>query len=336
MKKPSCPPRGRDIAGHVGKIKTPGLLRARHTGLGPTALGPSATELWVKTATSIFCATALLTGRNSGWFPLFQEASPDSVFIWPSSEAWQRHHQHAGLNINCPASSPAAAPGPCGHYSVAQSCLTLPSWRAARQAPPSMGFPQEYCSGLPFPSPADLPDPGIEPRLRHRQAGSLTLRDLGTSGRLQTLQKRHDLAGCSAPGLETGPCSIDSGYYPSPESSPQCTLRGISGGLKPRGFVKELLPRGVTTHRHRHPEASRSGLCEDAGLGGRGRRGPVQPRGLLPPARRGREAYRLPSPALDPSLGRGLEEAPTTVPSGSSLTDGTCWAPECHAVGDQG
>ena len=27
-----------------------------------------------------------------------------------------------------------------------------------------MGFPrQEYCSGLPFPSPGNLPDPGIEP-----------------------------------------------------------------------------------------------------------------------------------------------------------------------------
>ena len=36
-------------------------------------------------------------------------------------------------------------------------------WTAARQAPPSMGFPrQEYWSGLPFPSPGDLPDPGIE------------------------------------------------------------------------------------------------------------------------------------------------------------------------------
>ena len=34
----------------------------------------------------------------------------------------------------------------------------------APQAPLSMGFPrQEYCSGLPFPSPGDLPDPGIEP-----------------------------------------------------------------------------------------------------------------------------------------------------------------------------
>ena len=35
----------------------------------------------------------------------------------------------------------------------------------ARQAPLSMGFSrQEYWSGLPFPSPEDLPDPGIEPR----------------------------------------------------------------------------------------------------------------------------------------------------------------------------
>ena len=34
----------------------------------------------------------------------------------------------------------------------------------AHQVPLSMGFPrQEYCSGLPFPSPGDLPDPGIEP-----------------------------------------------------------------------------------------------------------------------------------------------------------------------------
>ena len=36
-------------------------------------------------------------------------------------------------------------------------------WTVARQAPPSMGFPrQENWSGLPFPSPGDLPDPGIK------------------------------------------------------------------------------------------------------------------------------------------------------------------------------
>ena len=37
-------------------------------------------------------------------------------------------------------------------------------WSVACQAPLSLGFPrQEYWSGLPFPSPGDLPDSGIEP-----------------------------------------------------------------------------------------------------------------------------------------------------------------------------
>ena len=37
-------------------------------------------------------------------------------------------------------------------------------WTVAYQDPPSMGFSrQEYWRGLPFPSPGDLPDPGIEP-----------------------------------------------------------------------------------------------------------------------------------------------------------------------------
>ena len=37
-------------------------------------------------------------------------------------------------------------------------------WTVVYQAPPSMGFSrQEYWRGLPFPSPGDLPDPGIEP-----------------------------------------------------------------------------------------------------------------------------------------------------------------------------
>ena len=44
----------------------------------------------------------------------------------------------------------------------------------ALQAPLSMGFSrQEYWSGLPFPSPGDLPDPGIKPRPPALQANSL-------------------------------------------------------------------------------------------------------------------------------------------------------------------
>ena len=49
---------------------------------------------------------------------------------------------------------------------VLQLCPTLCDPMAVtHQAPPSMGFSrQEYWSGVPFPSPGDLPDPGIEPR----------------------------------------------------------------------------------------------------------------------------------------------------------------------------
>ena len=44
---------------------------------------------------------------------------------------------------------------------VSDSLATL--WTVALQAPLSMGFPrQEYWSGLPLPSPGDLPDPGIK------------------------------------------------------------------------------------------------------------------------------------------------------------------------------
>ena len=41
-------------------------------------------------------------------------------------------------------------------------------WTVACQDPPSMGLSrQEYWSGLPFPSPGDLPDPKIDPGLLH-------------------------------------------------------------------------------------------------------------------------------------------------------------------------
>ena len=51
-----------------------------------------------------------------------------------------------------------------------------PPWTIAGQAPLPMGFSrQEYWSGLPFPSPGDLPNPGIEPRSPALQANSVNL-----------------------------------------------------------------------------------------------------------------------------------------------------------------
>ena len=49
--------------------------------------------------------------------------------------------------------------------SLSRVRLFATQWTVAYQAPPSMGFfRQEYWSGLPFPAPGGLPNPGIEPR----------------------------------------------------------------------------------------------------------------------------------------------------------------------------
>ena len=60
----------------------------------------------------------------------------------------------------------------CESLNRVQLCETL--WTVARQTPLSMEFSrQEYWSGLPFPSPGDLPVPGIEPRSPTLQADAL-------------------------------------------------------------------------------------------------------------------------------------------------------------------
>ena len=62
---------------------------------------------------------------------------------------------------------------------VSQQLFVTPG-TVAHQASLSMGFSrQEYWSGLPFPSPVDLPDPGIEPRSLTLQADSLPAELLG-------------------------------------------------------------------------------------------------------------------------------------------------------------
>ena len=59
--------------------------------------------------------------------------------------------------------------------------LLCDSMEQPHQAPLSMGFPRQgYWSGLPFPSPGDLPDPGVRPRSPALQTDSLPLNHLGT------------------------------------------------------------------------------------------------------------------------------------------------------------
>ena len=58
----------------------------------------------------------------------------------------------------------------CASHSV----MFVTPWTVAHQAPLSMGFSrQEYWSGLPFPSPGDLPNPGIKPGSPVLQADAL-------------------------------------------------------------------------------------------------------------------------------------------------------------------
>ena len=73
-------------------------------------------------------------------------------FPWIAQERNHRICKHNYFFLCC-----------CCLASQSRQVLATP-WTVTRQAPPSMGLPrQEYWSGLPFPSPRDLPDPGIKP-----------------------------------------------------------------------------------------------------------------------------------------------------------------------------
>ena len=90
-----------------------------------------------------------------------------------------------------------------GVCSDARLCPTLASlWTIAHQVPLSTGFPrQEYWSGLPFPPPGDVPDPGIKPKsshLLHWQVDSLL-----TSRPGQPLQQTDALHSYPHPNPET-------------------------------------------------------------------------------------------------------------------------------------
>ena len=62
----------------------------------------------------------------------------------------------------------------CEVKSLSRVRLFVTPWTVAYQAPPYMEFSrQEYWSGLPFPSPRELPNPGIKPRSPALQADAL-------------------------------------------------------------------------------------------------------------------------------------------------------------------
>ena len=88
-------------------------------------------------------------------------------------------------------------------------------WTVTYSASPSVGFSrQEYWSGLPFPSPGDLPNPGIKPRSPALEADALASEPPG---------KHHELySPWNSPGQNTGVGSLSllQGIFPTQGSNP--------------------------------------------------------------------------------------------------------------------
>ena len=100
--------------------------------------------------------------------PYSCKIDPDSLHKHSVSLHLFHKYSSVSIHIRCTSRNcshvASNASGKCGcvlsRFSHAQSFVTV--WTIARQAPLSLGFPrQEYWSGVPFPSPGDLPDPGV-------------------------------------------------------------------------------------------------------------------------------------------------------------------------------
>ena len=100
------------------------------------------------------------------------------------------------------------------------SCVRLfaTPWTVAYQAPPSMGFSRQECwSGLPFPSPGDLPNPGIEPGSPALRADALPSEPPGKPReRLRHLSCSHWPSWVTRwvrpCGMKTVPCDLPTEY----------------------------------------------------------------------------------------------------------------------------
>ena len=117
---------------------------------------PGAQDLFPESITwSLWHLSLDLLGPPFCWLETHLNLSPDPV--WPT---WAFQAVAACQSVGC-----------------VRLFVTL--WTVARQAPLSMGFSrQEHWVGLPFPSPVDILDPGVE--LLHWQVGSLPLSHRGT------------------------------------------------------------------------------------------------------------------------------------------------------------
>ena len=142
------------------------------------------------TAPRVYLSHKKHTSKNTSWETGKFPSVPPPTHTAASSHndkhltsCWQQNGQKCG-----PPRPHADASALCCEHSVTSALAavkvsdTSPSrvrlvaipWPVVYQASLSMGFSrQEYWSGLPFPSPGDLPDPGIKPRSPALQADAL-------------------------------------------------------------------------------------------------------------------------------------------------------------------
>ena len=109
---------------------------------------------------------------------LFLFATFPALLFLPNEVPWQTVHAHCmSYVLSCWVEAKAVWAEVTQQQQVkmlSRVRLFASPWTVARQAPLSMGlYRQEHWSGLPLPSPGDLPDLGIEPRTSALQADSL-------------------------------------------------------------------------------------------------------------------------------------------------------------------
>ena len=156
----TCPTLCDPIDGSPPGSPVPGILQART--LEWVAISFSNAWNWKVKVKSLSCVWLLETP----WTTAYQASL---------SMGFSRQEHWSGVPLLSPEDLPDPSFSMDEVTSLSRVRLFATPWTVARQAPPSMGFSrQEYWSGLPFPSPGDLPDPGIEPRSPALQADALT------------------------------------------------------------------------------------------------------------------------------------------------------------------
>ena len=173
----------------VTAILRPGDLPPLHQESQPGASGHQLTQRWIKqsgsqVSPSLCCPRQCLPFFLCQHSQIIVKENPAGIFAVSSLKlgyttiAWTPKEAEASIETRL-AGEPKTQLNGCNRVRVKVKSLSrvrvfATPWTVAYHAPLSMGFSrQEYWSGLPFPSPEDLPNPGIEPGCPALQADAL-------------------------------------------------------------------------------------------------------------------------------------------------------------------